>query len=201
VGPAVLGAFGALALSGCASGQAATVTPSSLHGFAPAPPGQRPHFTLTDTSGRPYDFFARTHGRATLLFWGYTHCKDTCPTTMHDIAQALAEVPASVREKVTVVFATSDPYRDTGPVIRAWLDRFDRSFVGLTGTPRELAAAEQAAGVPPPQREPGPAGDYAVDHFAATAAFGRDDRLLVFYPEGTVTGDYAADLPVLVKAS
>jgi protein SCO1/2 len=192
--------------AGCAGAGGATgevakpaANRSSLHGLAPDRPAARPRLTLTDTSGAAYDFAARTRGRVTLLFWGYTRCEDICPTTMADIAVALRRVPESVRRSVTVVFATTDPEQDTAPVVRRWLDRFDPSFVGLTGTAAQLAAAQRAAGVPVAVRERLARGNYAVDHFAGVTAYGRDDRVAAVYPAGAIASDYATDLPVLVK--
>src|SRR5215475_16013449 len=76
------------------------------------PPQPRPTFTLRDTEGRPFDFAARTRGRPTFLYFGYTHCPDICPTAMADVAAALRGVSASVRRTVQVVFVTTDPARD-----------------------------------------------------------------------------------------
>lgn len=172
---------------------------STLHGLVPDSPAARPRLTLTDTSGAAYDFASRTRGRVTLLFWGYTTCDDICPATMADIATALRRLPEPARRAVTVVFAATDPKRDTPPVVRRWLDRFDSSFVGLTGTAAELAAAQRAAGVPLAVTEPLARGNYAVDHFAGVTAYGRDDRVAAVYPAGATASDYAADLPALLQ--
>ncbi|MDP9431857.1 MAG: SCO family protein [Actinomycetota bacterium] len=170
----------------------------SLHGTVPEPALPRPSFRLTDTSGKPYDFAERTAGRVTLVAQGYTSCPDICSVIMADIATALRQVPDDVRDSVTVVWLTADPERDTGPKIRAWLDRFDTSFVGLTGTRAEIAAAEKALGHPPSRRADDRV-DYAVDHRADVTAYGRNDLVAVVYPPGAVSRDYAADLPKLVK--
>lgn len=193
---------GALA-AGCGTGagaaQPVAARPATLHGLVPDNPAARPQFTLTDTRGTAYDFAQRTRGRVTLLFWGYTTCADTCPAVMADIAAALRRLPQPLHRSVTVVFASTDAARDTRPVVRRWLDRFDSSFVGLTGTADELAAAQRAAGVPVAVREPLAHAKYALDHFAGVTAYGRDDRAAVLYPAGTTPTDYAADLPVLLR--
>jgi len=193
----------AAALSGCADSSASTVASKAvartLHGSVPAAPAARPRFTLTDTTGAPYDFAARTAGRVTLLFWGYTHCPDTCPAVLHDISLALQSTPEPVRRRVIVVFVTSDPRRDTVPVVRRWLEGIDASFVGLTGTHAQIAAVETATGVPHAVRPAGKRSGYAVEHFAGITAYGRDDRVAVVYPSNAVVGDFAADLPTLVR--
>jgi protein SCO1 len=177
----------------------------ALHGAMPGDPQQRPEFRLVDTAGHSYDFEARTTGHVTLLYFGYTHCPDECPTSMADVASALRQVPAAVSKQVAVVFVTTDPWRDTAPVLRRWLDKFrpPEPFVGLTGTPTQIAGAEVTMSMPISRREAAPksygAGKYAVSHFAAVMVYGRDNRLATVYPSGQSPADIATDLKVLVK--
>ncbi len=214
----------ALAVTGCAGSRPTPVathpaSPGSYHGVVPDPVPSRPSFVLRDTDGHPYDFFARTHGRPTLLYFGYTHCPDACPTAMADIRRALQLAPTV---QATVVFVTTDPVRDTGPLVRSWLDQWSSQYVGLLGNPRQVAAAELAAGVPAatqagpqptipghpdehpsepgvaPHKHVGPLG-YAVTHSALILAYDASDRLPVVYPGGITPGEIAADLPVLAR--
>ena len=202
------------ALTGCGSGGSAPQAPSlqagraaqpQLHGAVPDDHTPRPEFTLADTTGAAYDFGARTGGHVTLLYAGYTHCPDECPTAMADIAAALRKVSPDVASAVDVVFVTTDPWRDSTRVLRSWLDRFHppAPYVGLTGTPTQVAGAEIAMGMAVAKREPAPksygSGRYSVSHFAAVMVFGRDDRLATLYPSGVVPADIAADLKLLVK--
>jgi protein SCO1 len=165
----------------------------------PAQP--RPDFTLTDTEGQPYDFAAETQGRLTMLFFGYTNCPDICPIQMAVLDGALEEpgMPDPV-----VVFVTTDPQRDTPAQLRDWLDRFDASYVGLTGTPEQIDEAEAAANVPGSVRpadggsnsEEGDDGDdYEVGHAAQVIAYTPDDEAHVVYPSGVRQQDWTADLP------
>jgi protein SCO1/2 len=190
-------------VSACGGGseQAASLSatdPSGLRGVRPDAPYPRPHFTLTDTSGRPFDFAARTAGRATLLYFGYTNCPDECPTAMADAASALRKA-SDIRKDVTVVFVTTDPRRDTRTVLRRWLDRFDDSFVGLTGTPEQLVAAQQEAHVPVATDTPGGPNGYAVTHTTLLLGYGSNDRARVVYPPGAKVSDIAADLHLLAQ--
>jgi protein SCO1/2 len=177
----------------------------TLHGATPTSVQARPEFKLVDTGGTAYDFRARTRGKVTLLYFGYTHCPDECPTSMADMATALRSLPASVAQQVAVVFVTTDPWRDTRAVLRGWLDRFHppQPYVGLTGTPAQIAGAEVTMGMPISSKQPAPksygSGKYAVSHFAAVMAYGRDDRLATLYPSGQSPTDIAADLKALVK--
>ena len=77
------------------------------------PPLPKPRFVLTDTSGAPFDFWNRTQGSVTLLFFGYTYCPDQCPMHMANIGVALKKFPAGIADQVKLVFVTTDPARDT----------------------------------------------------------------------------------------
>src|SRR5215469_6638121 len=114
-----------------------------------SPPLPKPEFTLTDTSGHAFDFDAKTKGFTTLLFFGYTNCPDMCPMQMHMIAQALKKVPPETADRFKVVFVTTDPQRDSPQVLRAYLDHFDKSFIGLTGSQAAIDAAQVAANLSP----------------------------------------------------
>jgi protein SCO1/2 len=213
--------------AGCASGgtpvtAGATPTPVAWHGLEPSPEPTRPAWTLTDTDGHPFDFRARTAGRPTLVYFGYTHCPDECPTAMADIAAALRSVAPAVRDRVQVVFVTTDPERDTAPVLRRWLDQFSTRFVGVLGTKAQVDAAQEATGIPPaypegpaptvsghpdehvhkpgtaPHQHFGPLG-YAVAHSAVIFAYSAADRMPVVYPGGVTPADIAADLPALAR--
>ncbi len=175
-----------------------TAVGGEWHGTVPKVLNHRPSFTLVDTSGQSFDFAKETAGHATLLFFGYTNCPNVCPTTMADIAAAKQLVSANVGSALKVVFVTTDPKRDTEPVLRRWLNQFDSSFIGLTGSPEQLAAAQQAAGVPLAQAQQVPGGRYEVAHAAQVAAYGADDIERVLYFARTTVADYAADLPRLV---
>lgn len=197
----LLAAAGCGGASSAASSGSSPVSVSSQqkNGFAGgqfAKPQPRPSFTLTDTAGLPYDFHARTKGAPTFLFFGYTHCPDECPTTMADIATALRDVPAQVRGKVTVVFVTTDPKRDTPAVLGDWLRHFDADlptkFVGLTGTVAQVQAAQQAAGVPVAQ-------DNGQTHSTELLLYGPDDLARVFYLAGSAPADISHDLPLVAE--
>ena len=170
-----------------------------LRGLVPTPLPHRPNFTLTDTAGRPYDFATRTRGKLAYLYFGYTHCPDACPATMGNIEFAVRSLAAAQRKLVEVVFVTVDPKRDTPRVLRAWLSHYNATFVGLTGTERQIRAAESAAGVPlaPPETQGGT--NYAVQHSSFVLPYSPDGVAHVLYTQGFVSTDYAHDLPLLLK--
>lgn len=204
----------------------AALSPSAsaaFHGLEPDPAPMRPDFVLRTTSGEQYNFGERTSGKPTLLYFGYTSCPDECPTAMADVAAALRNTPPDLREKVEVVFVTTDPARDTPAILREWLDTFSQDFVGLIGTQAEVDAAQKSTGVAAgkkggavttlPDRpnehahKPGtvphahdrPLG-YSVSHANVIFGFDARGRLPVVYPGGVRPSDIAADLPLLASA-
>jgi protein SCO1/2 len=177
-------------------------TKADYHGGLVSPPLPRPKFTLTDTSGAPFDFWSKTQGSVTLLFFGYTHCPDMCPLQMSIIAQALKDVPTAAGEQLKVVFVTTDPDRDTPAVLRAWLNHFDKRFIGLTGTQAAIDAAQIAANLAPAKKSPVRSdGAYEVGHAAFVLAYTKDNLAHVIYPVGVKEEDWVHDLPLLVKGA
>lgn len=165
-----------------------------------SPPLPKPRFTLTDTSGAPFDFALKTQGYVTLLFFGYTHCPDMCPLQMFTIARVFKQVPADIVDQLRVVFVTTDPERDSPQVIRSWLDHFDKRFIGLTGSDAAIEAAQIAANIPPAKKSAvRPDGAYEVGHAAFVLAYTKDNLAHVIYPLGVKQDDWAHDLPYLAK--
>jgi protein SCO1/2 len=195
-----------LGLAACSSG-AGKPKPSELNdqpkvgryqGAGLDPPLPRPSFTLTDTRGKPFSF-SSTAKHPTLLYFGYTHCPDVCPTTMVDIAQAIGEVPAALRAKTQVVFVTTDVKHDTAPVIATWLRHFDTElpnrFVGLTGSQGQIDAAQAAAHVELAE-------DGGQLHAADVLLYGADDYAHVKYLQSDNEADQIAhDLPLVGASS
>jgi protein SCO1/2 len=163
------------------------------------PPLPKPKFVLTETSGAPFDFWSRTQGTVTLLFFGYTYCPDQCPMHMANIGVALKKLPSAVADQVKLVFVTTDPARDTPLVLRRWLDHFDKRFVGLTGTEATLVTVQRSAGVPIAKRTEPRNDAYSVAHANFVVAYTKDNLAHVIYPGGVNRDDWVHDLPLLVK--
>ncbi len=160
-------------------------------------------FTLTDTAATPFDFRQQTQGYVTLLYFGYTSCPDVCPLHMANIASVLDEVSGEVNAKIKVVFVTTDPERDTPAVIRKWLDNFDVTFIGLTGTQAQITErrASRAVCPRPCSNRRRPNGKYTVGHASQVIAYTLDDEAHVVYPFGIRQADWARDLPRLVSTT
>jgi protein SCO1 len=174
-------------------------TQETYRGGLVTPPLQKPRFVLFDTFGAPFDFWKRTQGSVTLLFFGYTYCPDECPMHMANIGSALKKLPPGIAGHVKVVFVTTDPARDTRVELRRWLDNFDKGFVGLTGSPAALDAVQKGAGVPLAQKTDPRNGNYSVTHANFVVAYTKDNLGHVIYPGGVSEYDWIHDLPLLVR--
>ena len=190
--------FGLFLILGCLA-PAQQRKNDTYRGGLVTPPLPKPRFVLTDTSGAPYDFWKRTTGSVTLLFFGYTNCPDECPMHMSNIGVALKKLPPGLADRVQLVFVTTDPARDTPVQLRRWLDNFDRHFVGLTGTAAALEAVQKAAGVPLAQKTEPHNGNYSVAHANFVVAYTKDNLAHVIYPGGVSKDDWIHDLPLLIK--
>jgi protein SCO1/2 len=185
--------------SGAVSGQQGAVEANSIYrGGLVTPPLPKPRFVLTDTSGAPFDFWQKTRGYVTLLFFGYTYCPDQCPLHMATLTAALKRMPAGMDGEVKLVFVTTDPARDTPGVLRAWLDHFDKRFIGLTGSEAAIEAVEAAVGVPRATKTLPASGDYRVAHANFLLAYTKDNLAHLIYPGGVSKDDWVHDLPLLI---
>lgn len=199
-----------LALASCGGGKPSSEviidgTPLSKRPFLGAmlaEPWPKPDFTLADTSGRPFSFKEETQGYVTFLYFGYTYCPDVCPAHMANIASALRKLPEKVRNQVKVVMVTVDPERDTPERLRQWLDLFNPSFIGLTGTLEEInEAGRRALGArwSPPEKVPLKEGGYSVNHLGFVIAYGKDNLARVIYPFGVSVDTFLHDIRTMVE--
>lgn len=126
----------------------------------PAFPSIGGPFQLTAQDGSAFTD-QKLRGKPSLVFFGYTHCPDVCPTTlwqMSELMRSLGPDPG-----VNAVFITVDPERDTPKVLAEYLSSFDSHIVGLTGTPEQIAGVLKSFRVYA-KKSPGRDGDYAMDH-------------------------------------
>jgi protein SCO1/2 len=161
----------------------------------------KPDVTLEDTAAGPYDLATQTKGELTLVYFGYTHCPDLCPLNMATTAAALRMLPSAERSRVNVVFVTTDPNRDTPSVIRIWLDHFDASFVGLTGTISQIRQTEAATGIPLSFAEHATeaGASYTVVHAGYVLVYTQDNRAHVELPAEILPSQEAQDLSTLLR--
>ncbi|MFC6881014.1 MULTISPECIES: SCO family protein [Actinomadura] len=194
---------GAAACGGSGDGKAAAEQspPASPYKASMLPASYKiPDVELTGMDGRPYDLPKRTAGRTTLLFFGYTHCPDICPTTMADAAGAMSLLSPEQRAKVQVVFVSADPARDTPKALKDFLGRFDKSFMGLTGpmkTIQRAAADAKVSITPPPENAKG---NYLVSHGSNVMVYGPDGSGKLMFPYQFGSAGMAKDLKTLLGA-
>jgi protein SCO1/2 len=157
-----------------------------------------PATELTDTAGRPYSLADSTDKQLTLVFFGYTHCPDECPTTMATLASAVLQLDDADRQNVQVVFVTTDPARDTAPVVRRWLDHFSPSFVGVTAPLRTIRKVATDVGVPVEKGRRLASGGYDVTHGTQVLAVDSKDTVPVVWTLGTTAHELAHDIHQLL---
>lgn len=154
---------------------------------------------LTDHNGRRVSL-ETFRGKLVVLFFGYTHCPDVCPTTLSDMAQALKLMGPEAAGKVQVLFVSVDPERDTPETLKAYVPYFHSSFLGLYGTPEEVArAANEFKVVYRKHVEPGATG-YLVDHSAGSYVLDGQGRLRLYMPFAHPAQAIAQDLNTLMGA-
>ncbi|WP_427894237.1 SCO family protein [Kribbella sp. GL6] len=206
----LLAAVALLALAGCSGNQQkadnpggaiirSSQDPNGMRGATLDRPYSMPAATLTDTNGDPFNLVTSTKKPVTLVFFGYTNCPDVCPTVMADVASALTKLDKPVQDQIQMLFITTDPARDTGPVMRKYLDRFDPSFVGLTGSLTSIKDIAKAVGVPVEGMQKLPSGGYEVGHGAQVIGFGKNDKANVIWLSNAAIGDLAHDFGKLVE--
>ena len=132
-------------------------------------------FTLADQEGQTVTQ-ETVAGRPFLLFFGYTHCPDVCPTTLSDMSGVLKEL--GPQAKLSALFVTVDPERDTSAVMKDYLSSFDPRIRGLTGSMASIEAAEKAYKVYARKVPIGTGGDYSMDHTAVVYLMDRNGRFL-----------------------
>ncbi|MGD7707156.1 SCO family protein [Microlunatus sp. Y2014] len=161
-------------------------------------PYEVPDLSLTDAHGQAYNLRTSPSTPVTLVFFGYTNCPDVCIAVLSDVAMALKRSDPGVADRITMVFVTTDPNRDTPDVIKAYLDRFDPTFVGLTGEMSDIKALAKPLGVSIEGMKKLPSGGYEVGHGAQVIGINAQDQGVVVWTPGTPIGDLMADYQRLV---
>ena len=138
-------------------------------------------FHLVDQEGKTVTD-ADLRGKWSLVYFGYTHCPDACPTALNDISIALDELGPK-RAEVRPVFITVDPERDTSEVLKSYVTSFDAPILALTGTPEEIAQAAKGYRVYY-AKHPEVGGDYSMDHSSV---------IYVMDPQGRFTASFTQE--------
>jgi protein SCO1 len=157
----------------------------------PAPAAIGGPFQLTDQSGATVTQKA-LQGRPTLIFFGFTHCPDVCPTSLFEISEVLRAMGADA-DKVNAYFVSVDPERDNITAMKDYLSSFDPHLKGLTGEPEAVAKVLSAYRVYA-KKVPLKDGDYTMDHTALTYLMDRDGRFVAPFNLNRKPEEAAAEL-------
>lgn len=153
--------------------------------------------TLQDPSGRARSL-TEFKGKVVFIFFGFTQCPDVCPTTMAELAEVRRRLGPD-GERLQGVFVTVDPERDTGEVLKAYLQAMDPSFVGLRGTLQETEQAGREFKVFY-QKVPTQNGGYTMDHTAGAFVFDPEGQVRLFVRYGLGADALTADIKQLLAA-
>lgn len=189
-----------LVLTGCGSdpdGLASVQGGDGWHGTRLDEAWQPSDKQLTTDRGKRFALTQADDGLR-LVFFGYTKCPDVCQVVMGTIASSLARLDADERKRVEVDFVTTDPARDTGSVLREYLDRFDPAYVGVTGPIKQIVDVATSVHVYVADGRKLPGGGYDVDHTAAVIGL-QDGEARMVWTQGVTPPDLAEDVKKLLK--
>jgi protein SCO1/2 len=148
-------------------------------------------FALVDDRGAPVDQTI-FEGSPALVFFGYTHCPEACPTTLMEVADWL-KVLGPEGMDLKVLFFSIDPERDTTEVLHGYVEAFSDRIRGITGSPEEMQKAVEKWGISA-ERTPGADGDYQITHTVSLMMVGKDGRLKGVIPYGANSKDAIAKI-------
>lgn len=195
---AAAGLVTALALTGCA--QAETSEKGELGGVELATPWQAADVALTDTDGSSFSLATDATAPLTLVFFGYSKCPDICQMVMGNVTNALTRLGDDDVD-VDVVFVTTDPARDTEKELRTYLDRFDPSFIGLTGSIADLEEAAASFHVTFEIEDKLPTGGYDVTHGTQVFALTPGGEIGRYWSQDVTPQQLAQDITLLTEDS
>jgi protein SCO1 len=169
-----------------------------LHGIVMPTAYDVPNTVLTDSEGAAYHLRSDTTKPLTLVYFGYIHCPDICQVVMANLASAVTRLDPAQQAKVGMLFVTTDPARDDAASLRAYLDRFNPSFEGLTGPLPRIVAAGKALGVPIEKGAKMPSGGYEVSHGTQVMGVLPDGTAPVVWTESSSPADIADDINTIL---
>ncbi len=155
--------------------------PTVTNGTLLSPAKTLAPFKLQDDQGHPFGP-AQLKGHWTFMFFGYTHCPDVCPNAMAMLRSMVAQLQKTpgAMDHTRVVFVSVDPQRDTPKVLGEYVRYFNPHFIGVTGTPDELAGITHQLGVVY-HREKGGGKNYTIDHSAGMMLMNPDGRYTAYF--------------------
>jgi protein SCO1/2 len=153
----------------------------------------KPALNLPDQSGAVRQI-SDFRGKLVLVFFGFTHCPDVCPSTLQEAAEALSLLSAEQAQRVQVVFVTLDPERDQPEMLEAYVKAFHPSFAWLRGSEEQTKAATKSFRVFYEKVTPKSGGPYTIDHTAASFVFDGEGQLRLYVKHAQGAKALAGDL-------
>jgi protein SCO1/2 len=166
--------------------------PYTFHGTVLQSPQPAPDFELTASHGQKIslkDF----EGKIVMLYFGYTFCPDVCPATLFELRSAL-ELLGQQADEVQTIMISVDPERDTPEMLAEYVAHFHPSFIGVTGSPEEIAEVATLYGIFYEAHEGTAATGYLVDHTATVMVIDQSGHLKLVFPFGEPAENIAEDL-------
>ena len=193
-------ALGAVALLGLltACGGGGGEASTELNGTPLDPPAEVAATPLVDTDGSAYSLVDDTDKDLTLVFFGYTNCPDICGQVMATLAGTLTRLDDGQKERLDVVFVTTDPARDDEAAVNAYVDAFDPSILGLTGDLDDIIEVGRSMAVGVDQGEKLPSGGYEVTHGTQVIAIDADDEAPAYWKADVTQAELAHDVTALL---
>ncbi len=170
-----------------------------MHGAVLTEPYAVSDRALRDTEGAAYDLVNNTNKPLTLVFFGYSNCPDVCSIVMSSLAASLTRLTPAEQSQVDVVLVTTDPARDNESVLRAYLDRFDPNFIGLTGRLSDIKEVAAPLRIDIEKGIKLPSGGYEVVHGTPVIGIDDSDQASIVWTEGTSASQFAEDIQALLS--
>jgi protein SCO1/2 len=188
----------AVALLGLVAACGGSQESAELTGTELDPPFEVSSTPLVDTEGDPFSLTEDTDKDLTLVFFGYTNCPDICGQVMATLAGTLTRLDDEQKDRLDVVFVTTDPKRDTEQVVHDYVDGFDPSIIGLTGDLRDIIEIGLSLKIGIEQGDKLPSGGYDVTHGTQVMAIDAQDETPVFWDYDVSQAQLAHDVTVLL---
>ena len=188
----------AVSLLGLVAACGGNQEPAQLTGTVLDPPFEVSATPLVDTAGDPYSLTADTDKDLTLVFFGYTNCPDICGQVMATLAGTLARLDDAQKDRLDVVFVTTDPARDTEAVVDDYVSAFDPSIIGLTGDLDDIVGVARSMAVAVDQGKKLPSGGYEVTHGTRVLAIDGADDTTMMWDQDVSQAQLAHDVTVLL---
>ncbi len=188
----------ALALLGLLTACGGGAEPAEFTGTPLDPPFEVSSTPLVDTDGSAYSLTEDTDKDLTLVFFGYTHCPDICGQVMATLAGTLTRLDDDQKDRLDVVFVTTDPARDDEAVVEEYVDAFDPTIVGLTGDLDDIVEVALSMAVAVDQGEKLPSGGYEVTHGTRVMAIDAADETPMMWDQDVSQAQLARDVTMLL---